>query len=60
MERLTSIHKLPIELIRQILDANGICYNVYKDEFYNIEYENEHISDELCDKMEDIAIKFKL
>lgn len=37
MEKLTSIHKLPIELIRQLLDANGISYKVYKDEFYKIE-----------------------
>lgn len=57
MEKLTSINKLPIELIRQLLDANGISYKVYKDEFYNIEYEIENISDELCDKLEDAAIK---
>lgn len=60
MERLTSVSKLPIGLIRRLLDANGISYKVYKDEFYNIEYETEHISDELCDKLEDVAIKFKL
>lgn len=60
MEKLTPIHKLPIELIRQLLDANGICYLFYKDEFYNIEYETEHISEELCDKLEDIAIKYRL
>lgn len=60
MEKVTSINKLPIELIRQLLDANGISYKVYKDEFYNIEYETENITDELCDKMEDIAIKYRL
>lgn len=60
MEKLTSKHFIPIELIKNLFDANKIRYNVYKDEFYNIEYETEHITDELCDKLEDIAIKFKL
>lgn len=60
MEKLTSIHKLPIELIRQLFDANGISYIIYKDEFYNIEYETENISYEICDKLEDIAIKYRL
>lgn len=60
MEKLTSKHFIPIGLIKNLFDANKIRYNVYKGEFYNIEYETECITDELCDKLEDIAIKFGL
>lgn len=62
MFEIESSTKFPIILIMDLFRANGIEYKFLQDKetgFYRIEY-GEIESEEVFDRLEDIALKFNL